>query len=88
MIVTKLDEINPQKPRLVADIDNGDLQAINLLMEKYNFKDHESLVRFAFGALLESEDKTIYVKKDGEMRSLRPAKKLLNSTDTEDDEEE
>ncbi len=62
-------------------IDNGDLQALNQIIEKYRFKDEESALRFAFFALLTSENNIISVEENGKKVNLIPSEKLLRPKD-------
>jgi len=58
-------------------INNGDLQAIEEVIEKYHFKDEESLFRFALAALLRSETNGVYIEENNNKIFVQPSEKLL-----------
>lgn len=74
-VLTKTIEEEPRKISL--EIDNGDLEAITDVMEKYNFKDEESMIRFILFVLLKSENNTVYIDEGEKKVSLTPAAHLL-----------
>ena len=67
-----------QTDQITLVINNGDLQAINDVISKYNFKDEESLLRFALVALLRSESNGIYIDENENKVFLQPSEKLLS----------
>ena len=63
--------------KIELTIDNGDLQALNQIIEKYNFKDDEAALRFALYVLLRSENNTVSVEEGGKKVNLVPSEKLI-----------
>ena len=63
----------------VIKMDNGDLDALNEVMDQYNFIDQQALLRYALVALLSSNDNKLYIKRDDDMVSLSVADKLIKS---------
>lgn len=58
--------------------DNGDLQVLNLVKEKWSFRDDESALRFALAILLKAENKSISIKDEsGGDISVKPSDELL-----------
>jgi hypothetical protein len=88
MITTRPDNSDPNKPKLIADIDNGDLQGLDRIMEKYGFVDYQAALRFAMVVLLDAEDNKVYVKKDGSTTVLQPNDKLINRSVVAEEEAE
>ena len=62
---------------ITLSIDNGDLKALNIAEEKWNFKDKESLFKFMMAILIKSDPGQILIKEDSEEVSLSPADSLL-----------
>ena len=85
MIITRADNSNPEKPKVIADIDNGDLEGLDRIMEKYGFGDYQAARRFAMVVLLDAEDNKVYVKKNGSTTMLQPNDNLINRSDTKED---
>ncbi len=66
-----------QDNKLILEIDNGDLAKLNEVMEKWSFKDYQSLLRFSVSILLLNEAKSFGLKIDGTQQEIIPAKELL-----------
>jgi hypothetical protein len=62
---------------LELSIDNGDKQKLEQVLNKWNFKDYESLLRFAASVLLSAEDNTISIKIKSATQEVIPADNLL-----------
>ena len=75
MAITSKNEEN----KLILDIDNGDLVKLNEVLEKWSFKDYQSLLRFSISLLLLNEEKYITIKLDGEKKDLVPSKDLIKA---------
>ena len=77
--VRKLPE-NEDRPVLILELDNGDRKIFESVKKDWNFKDEESLVRFAIAILSKSSDKkTIaYPDDSGELQVAKPQDSLLN----------
>jgi hypothetical protein len=59
---------------------NGDLTAIKNIKEKWNFKDKESVLRFALAILTKatSSNNKVYIDENGKKTALVPGDALLN----------
>ncbi len=75
MAITSRNEEN----KLILDVDNGDLVKLNEVLEKWSFKDYQSLLRFSISLLLLNEEKYITIKLDGEKKDLVPSKDLIKA---------
>jgi hypothetical protein len=64
-------------------IDNGDLDKLEKVLEKWSFKDYQSLVRFSVSVLLLAEDKSIGIKMKGMQKEIQPASDLLKSSEVD-----
>lgn len=63
--------------KLILEIDNGDLVKLDEVMEKWSFKDYQSLLRFSISVLILSENKSISIKLEGRQQDITPASDLL-----------
>ena len=63
--------------KLILELDNGDYDKLIECMEKWSFKDHQSMLRFAMSVLLVSEDRSLSIKMDGRQQAIAPAKEYL-----------
>jgi hypothetical protein len=66
-----------ENDKLILELDNGDLREFDKVMEKWSFKDHQSLVRFALSLLVLNENKSFPIKVDNQDRDIIPAPHLL-----------
>ena len=55
------------------------LVKLNEVLEKWSFKDYQSLLRFSISLLLLNEEKYITIKLDGEKKDLVPSKDLIKA---------
>ncbi len=68
-----------QKDRSDADavqvtINNGDLQALRQIYERWGFKDEESVLRYALAVMTKAENQILYyVNGEGEKIGLQPS---------------
>lgn len=62
-----------------GDIENVDLEVLDLIVKKYNFKDRESALRFGLAVLFKGNGKPIGV--DGDV--LMPSDQLLKKNHDE-----
>lgn len=77
MAIVKIEE---STEKLDVSINNGDLKAIVEIKEKWEFKDKESVLRFALAALLVAEEGELCViKKDGSKKTIKPIEELLQN---------
>jgi hypothetical protein len=63
--------------KLILEIDNGDLTKLDDALQKWNFKDYQSLLRFSVSMLILNEDRSFSIKRNGEQKSVVPASDLL-----------
>lgn len=63
--------------KLVLDIDNGDLQALNEVIEKIRFIDEQATIRFALFALLKAEKNVLYVDQGDKLVVLTPSSTVI-----------
>ena len=66
---------------LKLEIDNGDLEKLDQVADKWRFKDYQSLLRFAISILILSEEKSVTIKKDGVQKNLIPAADLIKDAE-------
>ncbi len=67
-----------ETPKKVAfDIDNGDLQAIESVMNRYHFIDEQAMFRFALVALLRAEKLGVYIDEGEQRIFLSPSQSVL-----------
>lgn len=60
------------------EVDNGDLQALKEVIEKYNFKDEEAALRFGLIVLLSAdENNNIFVERGDQKVKITPNTNLL-----------
>lgn len=89
MITLRRDDSDPEKPKLIIDIDNGDLEALTGVVEKWRFKDEGSLLRFMLAVMSRSTDNTIYLNDElgasgGKHSAYAPADILLKPSEETD----
>lgn len=60
-------------------VDNGDLQAIKQLLERYKFINIEAALRYGIVSMMEAQDNVLYAKKGDETIALHPTDKLIKS---------
>jgi hypothetical protein len=59
---------------LVLKLNNGDYARFKEAVDKWNFKDNQSLIRFILAILVLSEDKIISTRMDGLQKEVIPSK--------------
>ena len=62
---------------LILQFDNGDKIKFQQLMQDWNFKDEQSILRFAMSAMLETKDKTLTITTDSGDEKIRPVDEFL-----------
>lgn len=76
MAIIKKSEDNVNGSRTV-EINNGDLKALADIINRWEFKDVESALRYAIAVLTIAQDKKLfYEKDDGEKVTIEPADSL------------
>ena len=63
--------------KMTLEFDNGDLKGFSEIMEKWNFKDEQSLIRFVMGAMLTTTDKTLTITTDSGDEKIVPPQTFL-----------
>lgn len=75
MAIKKLSEQEPDT--LTLEINNGDLNALNEIVKKWDFRDSESALRFALAVLTVTKPGTLLQEKeDKNTAALMPTEKL------------
>ena len=62
---------------IAVKIDNGDLEAINNLVESLNFASPEAILRFTVAVLVKAGTNGVYVVENGNKIKLTPNDNLL-----------
>jgi hypothetical protein len=70
-------ESTRDKDQLTLKLNNGDLREFDRVMEKWHFKDHQSLMRFAISLLVLNENNFFSVKIDNQHRDVIPTSDLI-----------
>jgi arginyl-tRNA synthetase len=84
--ITK-NELFEELDSLYLEVNNGDLNAINEAIDKWNFKDEVSVLRFSLAVIAKAKNKKIYIEEDGEKIPLTPGEGLLKVEEVNPDEE-
>ena len=58
---------------LILTLDNGDKEKFQQLLDEWNFKDSQSLLRFAMSVMLETTDKTLTITRQNRDVKVVPA---------------
>ena len=86
MAIKKISSDDQQGTRTV-EISNGDLLALNKIIDEWDFKDIESALRYAVAVLSIAKDKKLfYEKEDGEKVTIEPADSLKREQTDGDDQ--
>lgn len=76
MAIVRTDTDKPDELPLVFN--NGDLAALKSAVNRLNFKDEESLLRYALAVISKSATRTLTViDQDGKSMALNPSESLL-----------
>jgi phosphopantothenate synthetase len=68
------------KDKLLLEFDNGDLEKFDQVLKEWNFKDEQSLLRFAVSIMLTTEKQIIYVNKNEAPAAVVPSAMLLKAS--------
>lgn len=80
MAIVKISEDDAQGSRNV-EINNGDLVALNKIINEWDFKDVESALRYAVAVLAIAKDKKLfYENATGDKVTIEPADSLKRET--------
>jgi hypothetical protein len=63
---------------IILEFSNGDIDKFNEAMQRYNFKNAQSFIRFATSILLAAQYKSIKIKKNNDFIEVEPADDLIN----------
>ena len=58
---------------LILTLDKGDKEKFQQLLDEWNFKDSQSLLRFAMSVMLETTDKTLTITRQNRDVKVVPA---------------
>ena len=87
MNFTRSTNPNDNLPELVANINNGDLKAIDDVVRQWHFINEASMLRFALAIMLSAKDNKLYADgPDGKKVTLTPTPNLLVQHPTEQPE--
>lgn len=65
--------------RIFFYLENGDLKVLDEIKEKWNFKDRESVIRFALAVMSQAKGQALFVMDEkNEKKGLKPSDNLLN----------
>lgn len=64
-------------------VDNGDLQALSEVIEKFNFIDEQAALRFALYVLLKAEKNVVYVDQGDKTVVLTPTEQVIKKNGQE-----
>lgn len=73
-----------KKDALYLEVDNGDLEALKEIVDKWNFKDKPSVFRFCLAVLKKSEDQKVSIKEGDKSIILTPNDSLLAKPEIEE----
>jgi len=62
---------------LILELDNGDLTKLDAAMEKWHFKDYQSLLRFVVSMLILNETTSFTLQMDNRQQDVVPSADLL-----------
>ena len=83
MAITRRAPSAPSDNELDLAVNNGDLDALRDAMNRFGFRDEESVLRFALALLARSATRSFtIVEKDGNTVSLTPSANLLKPAET------
>ena len=63
--------------KLILELDNGDVVKLEEVMNKWGFKDHQSLIRFVVSMLILNEDNSFSLRIDGRQQNVIPSADFL-----------
>ena len=64
-------------PGILLNVDNGDLEALESIKDKWKFKDKESVLRYALAVMSQATDPILYIEKEGIKTGLSPNPNLM-----------
>lgn len=63
---------------LILTLDNGEKRVFEEMLKKWNFKDEQSLIRFALGVLDNSAKTSLLIHSEEGIKEIAPADNLIN----------
>ncbi|TSC84763.1 MAG: hypothetical protein G01um101413_147 [Parcubacteria group bacterium Gr01-1014_13] len=80
--------VTPTEQAAFFSFNNGDLQAVNGVMEKYQFIDEQSMFRFALAILLKAEGNGVYIDEGDNKRTfISPSSQIIKQNSDNHDEQ-
>ncbi len=71
-------EVPSSDGSIVLNFDNGDYEVLNTIKQQWNFKDEESLLRFALTILYKAGEQSVSIKDEsGSEVTLKPTENML-----------
>jgi len=78
MALKKIDASTPMSSDGVRfDVNNGDLQALLQIKDKWGFKGEAEVLRYALAVLKQAEKQVVYIDKNGAQIGLSPSEDLV-----------
>jgi hypothetical protein len=82
MAISTLPDTTPES--LQIEISNGDLEALNKVVQKWNFKDQVSALRFALAVLTLTQNGSLYQTNEaGNVVPIRPTPAVIREVEVE-----
>lgn len=69
--------------KISLEVDNGDLQALNEVVDKFGFIDEQAALRFALFVLLKAEKNVVYVDEGDKKVMFTPSAQAIKSNEQE-----
>lgn len=76
-ILEEMKDDDSDNGNLILSVNNGDYIVLNKIAKEWGFKDREGVIRFALAIFGSTEDKKVYVKRNGETQRIVPHEDLL-----------
>lgn len=73
--------------QIKLSVDNGDLQALKEVVEKFSFVDEQAALRFALFALLKAEKNVLYVDQGEKKVVLTPSRQSMKPSSADEHKE-
>lgn len=67
--------------KLSLEITNGDLLKMEEILQEWNFKNEQCLLRFLISMLIETEDKELWIKSNHKLIPIGPALHSLKNNE-------
>lgn len=77
--------VEEKDKKLTLEIDNGDKEKLDGVLKKWNFKDHQSFMRFAVSALLLNKGNTLWINDESGKKEIKPSDELIKPSTDQDE---